>query len=59
MIRANFIRQDSGIVAKTLQNLIEVVTGNVSIGHQQLLRFNWGLPIRPRLFTDQIDRDLL
>ena len=33
MIGANFIRQDGGIVTKTLQNVIEIVTGNVSIGH--------------------------
>jgi hypothetical protein len=59
MIGANFICQDGGIVTKTLQNVIEVVTGNVSIGHQQLLRFNWGLPIGPRLFMCQIDGNLL
>jgi len=55
MIGTIFIHQDGGIVTKTLENVIAIVAGNVSIGHQQLLRFNWGLPIGPRLFMCQID----
>ena len=45
VIGAYFIGQDGRIITKTLQNLIEIVAGNVSVGHQPLLRLSLALPI--------------